>query len=983
MATQEDQLRQILSQSLSPDATTRRNAEAALLSARSAPGHALAVLRVVSESTNGPSDLPVRQSAAVHFKNMVKKGWAPDEDDPGGKQFVVPESDRGLIKDNLVSLMCTVPPQLQSQCSESIALIAATDFPSKWDNLLTDLMAKFADPNWDVVNGVLLTANSILKRFRYVQRSDALYADILYVLKRLQEPLTQLFTTITSQLDNPALANNAGELTARLQALRSINRIFYSLNYQDLPEYFEDHMAEWMKGFAKLLEYKNPILVDEDEEMQPGPIDNVQVSVVQNLNLYGDKDEEPFLPYLPEFTKLVWNLLMAVTPHPKHDALATTSIRFLSSLIGKLMHRKLFEGEGTLREIFGRIVIPNLTLREVDEEKFEDDPADFILSDMESSDTDSRRKCTQELLRAMCRQFEGPTTAICSEHVSQMLGQFAADKSQWKMKDVAIHLMLGISIRAESAQFGVSQVNEGVNVMEFFSSHVLTELEETDMTVRPMLKATSIKFVSIFRNQFSKEHIAALMPLLIAHLGSNFVVVHTYAAAAIEKILTAKVDGPKNTKVPKMGGEELKPFLNPLFTGLFGIVENAEWNENEYVMKCVMRALNVAKDDLMQVVQVVLEKLTDALARVAKMPKNPQYNHFLFESIAVLIRAVCSKDAAHTAAFEQFLFPPFQTILQMEVDEFTPYVFQLLAQILEFRPEGAGLGDAYTSLFQPLLTPSLWERKGNVPALSRLLVAYMNKGPNDLVPHLLGILGVFQKLVSSKINEQYAFDLLRGIVMYLPQEAFMPRMKDILQILMMKLQQGKTPKYVNLITHFFALFVGKFGSQAYLDQLNQLQPGLGLMLLMQVWVPRLQSASPARLEAKTQIVGLTKLLCDTPALLADANGQQIWCQLLACAVKIVCSPESHLNSMSVHDNDDDAEIGYDATFSVLHFATRPARDPFPEVQDAGAALAQSVGKLCASRPGQVTPLISQGLSPDPKLSVGFEGLCQKAGVHLA
>jgi exportin-2 (importin alpha re-exporter) len=275
MATQEDQLRQILSQSLSPDKPTRQNAERALLSAQSAPGHALAVLRVVSASTdpnNAPGgDLPVRQAAAVHFKNMVKGGWAPnDEDDDGRVRCVIPESDRALIKDNLVSLMCTVPPQLQSQCSESIAIIASSDFPARWDNLLADLISKFSDPDWNVVNGVLLTANSILKRFRYVQRSDALYADILYVLQRLQEPLTRLFVGITAQLDGVDIAGDIIGLTARLSALRSIDRIFYSLNYQDLPEFFEDHMGEWMAGFAKLLQYTNPILVDEDEEMQPG-----------------------------------------------------------------------------------------------------------------------------------------------------------------------------------------------------------------------------------------------------------------------------------------------------------------------------------------------------------------------------------------------------------------------------------------------------------------------------------------------------------------------------------------------------------------------------------------------------------------------------------------------------------------------------------------------------------------------------------------
>lgn len=263
-----DQLRQVLSQSLSSDASTRQNAERALLMAQASPGHALTVLRLIS--SNDAADGPVRQSAAVHFKNMVKKGWEPDPDDESAKTCLVPQSDRDMIKNNLVELMCTVPPQIQSQCSESISLIASHDFPQKWDNLLPDLISRFTNPNWDVVNGVLLTANSIFKRFRYVQRSDALYSDILYVLQRIQEPLTQLFTAITQQLD--VHANNTQELTARLNALRSINRIFYSLNYQDLPEYFEDHMNEWMSGFAKLLEYKNPLLVDEDEEMSPGEL---------------------------------------------------------------------------------------------------------------------------------------------------------------------------------------------------------------------------------------------------------------------------------------------------------------------------------------------------------------------------------------------------------------------------------------------------------------------------------------------------------------------------------------------------------------------------------------------------------------------------------------------------------------------------------------------------------------------------------------
>jgi hypothetical protein len=117
--------------------------------------------------------------------------------------------------------------------------------------------------------------------------------------------------------------------------------------------------------------------------------------------------------------------------------------------------------------------------------------------------------------------------------------------------------------------------------------------------------------------------------------------------------------------------------------------------------------------------------------------------------------------------------------------------------------------------------------------------------------------------------------------------------------------------------------------------------------------------------------------------LADANSQQIWSQVLACVVKIIISPDSHLNALSVEGNDDDAEIGYDATFSVLHFAIRPVKDPFPDVPDASVMLAQSLSKLCATHPGQLAPLIQQGLQSDVKLGPGLESLCQKVGVSLS
>jgi len=403
------------------------------MAATKEPTHPLEVLQLVASATTEPA---VRQAGAIHFKNIIKKGWDVNREE-GNEGIVISDADRKTIKDHVVQLMCTVPPKIQAQISEAINLIAAIDYPGQWDTLLPQLVSQFGSPDPAVVNGVLQTIAGIFKRFRYVARSDELYGTILYSLKQVQAPLLQLFVQTGQAVDN--YANDPNQLAPRLESLSKMCHIFYSLNYQDLPEFFEDHIQDWMSQFSKYLQYKNPCVTDDSEETEPGPIDKLQSAIILNLDLYASKDEECFLPFLGEFTQLVWALLMTVSPYPKHDTLATTSIKFLSSLVSKLMHKNLFQEESTLREIVLKIVIPQLMFRESDEELFEDDPSEFILTEVEGSDSASRRRCSQDLLRAMCRQFEAQTTAICSEHIGVMLAEYGKDpNSQWKNKDAAV-----------------------------------------------------------------------------------------------------------------------------------------------------------------------------------------------------------------------------------------------------------------------------------------------------------------------------------------------------------------------------------------------------------------------------------------------------------------------------------------------------------------------------------------------------------------
>jgi exportin-2 (importin alpha re-exporter) len=545
-----------------------------------------------------------------------------------------------------------------------------------------------------------------------------------------------------------------------------------------------------------------------------------------------------------------------------------------------------------------------------------------------------------------------------------------------------IHLMMGIAIRRESTQ-GVSEINEAVNVMDFFQTQILPELQDANHASRPVVKATSIKFVSVFRKQFTRENLVQLLPLLIAHLASPIVVVHTFAAYTIERILLAKDD---TTKQPKISSADFAPFVEKVFSALFVIIDNEVWNENDYVMKCVTRCLSKAGEAVIPVTQIVITKLTAALGRVAKNPRNPQFNHYLFESIAVLVGSVCSKDPSATiiSTFEGLLFEPFNVILQMDIAEFTPYVFQVLAQLLEFRPRESGLGQSYTQLFPPLLTPDLWEKKGNVPALARLIQAYIKNAAGELTGSINPILGVFQKLLSLKATEGSAFEILSSAIVHFPQEAMGPRLGTIFQLILTKLMSSKTPKYTRLVTQFFGLFVGKYGAQVFFDKANAMQPGLAVTLLVQVWNPRILKDPPVqRMEAKVQVIGLTKLLCETPALLADANGQAIWAQTLAGVVTVLTSASFKSTGTDADFDDDVLDTQYDAQFSKLANAGAKVEDLFPEVTDPAANFVQSLHRLSLSQPGQLMPLIQQGLSADPKLIAGLESLFTLAGVRLA
>lgn len=125
-----------------------------------------------------------------------------------------------------------------------------------------------------------------------------------------------------------------------------------------------------------------------------------------------------------------------------------------------------------------------------------------------------------------------------SEHIYNYLMTYNSNPTEhWRYKNTAIFLSVAISSLSSTAQQGVTKVNALVDVIDFFSRHVLCDLQSDVNSDLPILKVDAIKYVYTFRNQLTKEQLLTVFPLLVKHLESSNYVVHTYAAIAIERIL--------------------------------------------------------------------------------------------------------------------------------------------------------------------------------------------------------------------------------------------------------------------------------------------------------------------------------------------------------------------------------------------------------------------------------------------------------------
>jgi exportin-2 (importin alpha re-exporter) len=60
--------------------------------------------------------------------------------------------------------------------------------------------------------------------------------------------------------------------------------------------------------------------------------------------------------------------------------------------------------------------------------------------------------------------------------------------------------------------------------------------------------------------------------------------------------------------------------------------------ENEYIMKAIMRSFSILQEAVMPFLADLLPKLTEILTVISRNPSRPNFNHYLFETLSLSIK---------------------------------------------------------------------------------------------------------------------------------------------------------------------------------------------------------------------------------------------------------------------------------------------------------------------------------------------------------
>lgn len=167
--------------------------------------------------------------------------------------------------------------------------------------------------------------------------------------------------------------------------LKHILNIFYSLMFQDFPEFFEDNLKAWMDILKGSLDFSVPL----DNPYDLNLFLKVKKTAMRCLNLCCNNYSEDIVDYHNNFIQSVWNLVTLVKQEDSYSKLVRELLDYYKILFQ--YNRSSGFNPDTIQHLINSLIIPNMTMTNKELDEFEENAINFLKVELEEADMDSSK----------------------------------------------------------------------------------------------------------------------------------------------------------------------------------------------------------------------------------------------------------------------------------------------------------------------------------------------------------------------------------------------------------------------------------------------------------------------------------------------------------------------------------------------------------------------------------------------------------------
>ena len=742
---------------------------------------------------NKSENVSLRSSASIFLKNYISDYFYDSSYNAIlNKDKIMDENSKNYFKENILQLMLNVESNLLPNIIEMVKIVVqgANGYLIIWPKLMDFIGNILNKHDSSKSRHIYNLITKIIKRYHIESKSDSLFREIIYTMDKICKPMTDDAINIIKYFNT----YNNGNDDLMLQCLQMMNKImsiFYSLNYQDFPEFFEDHLTEWITILNDTLLLPNKTGEINNNNINPSLLElilKVKAKTLKNINLYYSNYYEDIEKYAQDLCGSVWTLMCkSKIISDNYSKLMKELLDFFKSgfQMGKINNLKIEQ----LNQIFEYIILPNLSISSKEREDFLENPVEFLKIEFEEYDMSSNKYFSINLLQIINNNFPDVNKMIISPKIIQLLNEYNSDKSKnWNQKLLAINLLFASCIKTFAQRFGVTELNpqSSYNDIDGLINEIFIK-EFQDYKSPIIIQVYSLKFLSTFRLQITdKNKLGQIILMLIDILNKCGEVTQNACLLCLDLIINMKdLQTRKSSTIEIINNDNI---FNNLISSLLTFISK---NTNIFAMRCFFRTLKLTQDQKLQSLAESINTSMDAILKlIIKNPQSDEFNFYFFETCALIMKKFEIKNINNTTdlslikSFQNTLQNDLNIILQNNITDILGYSFQLFAFYLFLTNDN---NEFYQNILNNILTnDKMWDINmkylypPSIDYIKVILLTNKQFCENQQVIQLL--FKICQTLIENK-SFNYAFQLIEYLINFVSTDLYGENLTAFLKII--------------------------------------------------------------------------------------------------------------------------------------------------------------------------------------------------------